>query len=181
MALAPLSIELTQLNIGFATAPSQGVYAVNDVAEVSVGVATSLNVLPNDRRLPARSLTITGISDQVNCSASILADRINVIGLVAGEGSLNYTVSDGISSDVGAVTLTILEGLASVLITDGTHTDFGDEVTTGDTLFYSATTENGETVAVNGLGHVSVTGDYAAGDSFVYRVNSGALQTFTFL
>jgi hypothetical protein len=174
-------IQLYRLISRYSTNPNQPPIAVSDAFNVEAGESVLVDVLANDNCLISLTKTLVSVASFDNCTASVAGGLVSVIGTAEGAGSFSYTVSDGTNSAVGVVTLTIADSLVGVLIADGTHTDFGDEVETGDTLHHSATTENGEAVAVNGLGHVSITGDYVAGDSFAYRVNSGALQTFTFL
>jgi hypothetical protein len=121
------------------------------------------------------------VSSPVNCTAVVSGNLVNVTGTSAGVGSFSYVVSDGVNTATGSVSLTISSAMASVVITDDTHTDFGDEVSTGDTLYYfDTTTITSSTVSVDTMGHVSITGTYQVGDSFTYRVNAGTIQTFTF-
>lgn len=175
------TLQLHRLITSYSTNPSQPPIPVNDTVGVLEGIATPVDVTSNDNCLLGRTKTVISVNSPVNCTASVSDGIVTVTGASVGVGGFNYVVSDGSTSASGSVTLNISSGLESVVVTDATLTDFGNEVSNGDTVFYTELTTNGATVSIDALGQVTVIGTYTIGDTFTYRVNSGANQTFTFL
>ena len=174
-------IQLHRLISRYSTNPNQPPIPVSDSFSISEGVSTPINVIANDNCLATRTKSLVSVGSAVNCAVVASGNLVNVTGTSDGVGSFSYVVSDGTSPATGSVSLTISSAMTSVVVTDDTHTDFGDEVSTGDTLYYfDTTTIAGATVTVDTMGHVSITGIYQVGDSFTYRVNAGTIQTFTF-
>lgn len=176
-----LNIPLFKLSNGFSTNPAQPVRSVGDTFSVPEGQPTLVDPIINDTHLVTRSLSLVSVSSPVNCAVTAVGNLVSVTGTSAGSGSFSYVVSDGSTTASGSVTLSITSGLSSVVVTDATHTDFGSEVSTGNTIFYSALSVHGAIVSIDALGQVSVAETYVVGDTFVYRVGAGTLQTFTFL
>lgn len=176
-----LNIPLLKLSDGFSTNPAQPVRSVGDTFTVPEGQPTLVDPVTNDSHLVTRSLSLVSVSSPVNCAVTAVGNLVSVTGTSAGAGSFSYVVSDGVSTASGTVSLTINLVTLNVVIADDTHTDFGTELSIGDTLYYSVVTAiTGAAIAVDTMGHVSITGTYQTGDSFTYRVNAGTLQTFTF-
>lgn len=174
-------IQLHRLISRYSTNPNQPPIPNNDTLNIVENVTTPLDVVANDNCLIGRQRDLVSVNSTVNCTAVKSGNIVNVTGTSAGVGSFNYIVSDGSTTASGSVTLSITSGLSSVVVTDATHTDFGSEVSTGNTIFYSALSVHGAIVSIDALGQVSVAETYVVGDTFVYRVGAGTLQTFTFL
>lgn len=176
------SINLIKMLNRNSTNPNQPPIPLADSFNVSEGELTAVDVISNDNCIFSKTKTLVSVSGAVNCTAVKFGNLINVTGSIAGAGSFSYVVSDGTTTATGSVSLNILSSMASVLITDATLTDFGSEVSVNDTLYYSSSTAiTGAVVSVDFMGQISIVGTYQPGDSFSYRVNSGLIQTFTFI
>lgn len=117
--------------------------ALADAASTREGVAVNVGVLANDSDVENDPLSVTAVSNLVGGTAVIEADdSITFTPTVNfdGSASFTYTLSDGVDTTLGQVTVSVVDALERtvILATESALLGSGTRVSSGDVLVQDA-------------------------------------------
>lgn len=183
------------LVLGTATVAAQTpITAVSDTASVAEDTSITINVLAND--LPSSGLTLSGVTNPPNGTATISANQVVYTpdANFHGTDTFAYTVTDGANTVGAAVTVHVLPvNDAPVAVPDSISTKAGaakvfsvlsnDTDVDGDTLSVDVQSQPAHgTLALDAatqkLTYTPAAG-YTGADSFTYRASDGTLTSNT--
>lgn len=117
----------------FTTGPNAAPVAVNDTFTVTTGIgAATLNVLANDTDPNGDTLTLVSVTQPANGQAAVSGDTIVYTPTAGftGMDTFGYTISDGIASANGVVTVVVVPNVAPIAGNDSfTVTSGGGPIT----------------------------------------------------
>ncbi|MCV7373878.1 tandem-95 repeat protein [Mycolicibacterium arabiense] len=158
-AIAPATVSLR----GVAVPPP---VASTDSAIVAQGTPTTIDVLANDSHAGGVTLAVTGVSQPTNGTATFTASGVTYAPRAGfyGTDTFTYTVSNGTTTSVGTVTVTVDAAPVFLEVKDLSSTDWVIQP------LYFDPEGKPVTATVTGGAHLEITPDRIGDLIFGYRV-----------
>lgn len=173
----------------FTTGPNAPPVAVNDTFTVTAGIGpATLDVLANDHDSNGDTLTITGVTQPANGQVAIIENTLVYTPTdgFTGADTFGYTISDGIASANGVVTVAVVPNTPPVAVNDTFTVTAGigpatlnvlanDHDPNGDALTVVDVTQpaHGQAAIVGDTIIYTPTAGFTGADTFSYAISDG--------